>query len=101
MKSIAVALILAFFVAAEGSSCPSNWLNLGDLGCFFFAEGAAKMNWQNAQSYCNSLNRNAHLAEITNAETNSFLTIGAATYSTKQWWIGGSDFLQVRIKLAH
>ena len=99
MKAVSCALFLTLLaVTVNGSSCPSNWLNLGELGCYFFAEEAPILSWTDAQSYCNGLNRNAHLAEITNGETNSRLTIAATNFPTKNWWLGGSDLLQVGIQ---
>ena len=60
------------------------------------------MTWKNARNYCKSKNANADLAEIHNAETNTYLSDialqNAFSYSspTFGYWMGGSDVEEVQ-----
>ena len=80
--------------------CPSGWIDEKGIGCFHF--GRTDMTWKNARNYCKSKNANADLAEIHNAETNTYLSDialqNAFSYSspTFGYWMGGSDVEEVQ-----
>ena len=71
------------------TTCPSGWINKEEIGCFYF--GTTEMTWQEAQNYCKSMNAWADLAEIHNAETDTFIHDTVKEKSAGYWWIGGSD----------
>ena len=53
-------------VSAE---CLEPWIDLGYLGCFYFAEESELLNWYDAQHYCNELNEKDILDAILRAES--------------------------------
>ena len=80
-------------VSAE---CPEPWIDLGYLGCFHFAVESELINWYDAQIYCNELNETAFLAEILDDETQLVLAALADELPDHGWWLGATDFYQVK-----
>ena len=77
--------------------CPSDWNNFGTLGCFKFGDSDIP-DFAEAQAYCNALYTNAYLAEVKDRETQIRLTdLAGAIPNVWFWWLGASDFHQVRI----
>ena len=76
-------------VSAE---CLEPWIDLGYLGCFYFAVDSKPMDWFDAQMYCNDLDENAFLAEIHDEETQLVIAALANELPDNMWWLGGSDF---------
>ena len=74
---------------------PSNWTNLGTFGCYHFGDEAELMSWFEAEMYCNSLARNAHLAEINDIDTQLILNALADDRDNFAWWLGGTDMFEV------
>ena len=74
--------------------CPNGWISFEN-DCFYYAEEAGKMNWSEANDFCNSLD--AYMAEIQNRETQDLLAGHAATLDPKNWWLGASDQDRVSI----
>ena len=75
--------------------CPSGWINKDGIGCFYF--GTTKKSWQDARNHCKSKNVRADLAEIHNAETNTFLHNIIKQKAFNYWWIGASDKAEVTL----
>ena len=95
---ISSALTLLLLGSHKASAaCPEPWIDFGDLGCFYFAVESLPINWYDAQIYCNELNENAFLAEIPNEETQLVLTALADELSVHGWWLGATDFYQVKL----
>lgn len=67
------------------------WIGKIGIGCFYF--GTTAMSLVAASDHCKS--KQAHLAEIHDAETNDFLHNIVQQKSFDYWWIGGSDEAQV------
>ena len=53
------------------------------------------MSWFEAEMYCNSLARNAHLAEINDIDTQLILNALADDRDNFAWWLGGTDMFEV------
>ena len=75
------------------SSCPQNWLDLGENGCFYFAKQANTPTWQKAQNFCNNLGDeiggDVSLAEIHNHKTQEKLAQRGSKINTGfDWWLG-------------
>merc|ERR1711860_130627 len=79
---------------ASSAECPEPWINLEELGCFYFAVESKPLNWYDAQIHCNDLNENAFLAGILNEETQFLLTYVADNMPDNGWWLGATDFYQ-------
>ena len=54
------------------------------------------MNWFDAHMYCNDLDENAFLVEVLDEETQLVIAALANELPDNMWWLGGSDFFQVR-----
>ena len=80
----------------KGAECSEPWIDLGYLGCFHFAVESEFINWYDAQIYCNELNETAFLAEILDNETQLVLTALADELPDHAWWLGATDFYQVK-----
>ena len=78
------------------AECPEPWIDLGYLGCFYFAEDSELCNWYDAQHYCNDLNKNAFLAEILDEETQLVIAALVDELPDHNWWLGATDFYQVK-----
>ena len=101
MMQFKVIIISAFALLLLGgqnasAECPDPWTDLGYLGCFHFAEESEFVNWYAAQHYCNDLDENAFLAEILDEETQLVLTALADELPDIGWWLGATDFYQVK-----
>ena len=101
MMHFKVIIISAFALLLLGgqnasAECPDPWTDLGYLGCFHFAEESECINWYDAQIYCNQLNETAFLAEILDNETQLVLTALADELPDHAWWLGATDFYQVK-----
>ena len=72
-------------------SCPGDWIDLGDYGCFYFAAEAYPMNWKDAQTYCRYMDQRANLAAIPDPTTQAFLAALAEEYEDQAWLIGATD----------
>ena len=95
---ISSALTLLLLGSHKASAeCPEPWIDLGDLGCFYFAVESEFINWYDAQIYCNELNENAFLAEILDDATQLVLAALAGELPVHSWWLGGTDFYQVKL----
>ena len=86
--------MLFFKVDSFGFSCPFSWLNLGQHGCFFFAQGQDSMTWQQADRFCYNLHPNTYLAEIPNQSVQNTLADLAMDQDDGDWWLGGRDYYQ-------
>ena len=64
------------------TNCPSGWHYFELTKSCYQLVNLNKI-WSEAEQFCEL--KNAHLASITNSETNSFLT----TLITEEYWIGG------------
>ena len=95
VSSVLVCLLLKA-LKASSAECSEPWIGLGYLGCFYFAVESQPMNWFDAQMYCNDLDENAFLAEILDEETQLVIAAIANELPDNMWWLGGSDFFQVR-----
>ena len=99
MKFIAIAsLALVYFLLQDhktSAECSEPWIDLGYLGCFYFAVDSKPMDWFDAQMYCNDLDENAFLAEIHDEETQLVIAALANELPDNMWWLGASDFFQV------
>ena len=99
MKFIAiVSLALVYFLLQDhktSAECSEPWIDLGYLGCFYFAVDSKPMDWFDAQMYCNDLDENAFLAEIHDEETQLVIAALANELPDNMWWLGASDFFQV------
>ena len=97
---ISSALTLLLFgvhnTKASSAECPDPWIDLGYLGCFYFAIESEFINWYDAQIYGNALNDTAFLAEILDDETQLVLTALADELPDHAWWLGATDFYQVK-----
>ena len=78
------------------AECPHPWIDLGYLGCFYFALESEFINWYDAKNYCNQLNENAFLAEIRDQETQLVIAALADELPDHAWWLGATDFYQVK-----
>ena len=78
------------------AECPEPWIDLGYLGCFYFAIESEFINWYDAQIYCNELNETAFLAEILEEETQLVLAALADELPDHAWWLGATDFYQIK-----
>ena len=97
--TISSALTLLLLTGHSASAeCPEPWIDLGYLGCFYFAEESEFINWYDAQHYCNELNENAFLAEILDEETQLVIAALADELPNHGWWLGATDFYQVKCK---
>ena len=71
----------------------------GDLGNFFFAYNSETITWNEALDYCEGLNISASyyssLVEVTSSAVQELLIMEAATLPDQDWWLGGSDSLEV------
>ena len=87
-----------FCIYSVVNGCPPDWLNLGFEGCFHFASEVSPygLNYYQSQEYCNSLHRQAFLAEIPNEDTQIILANYANELDDCFWWIGAQDFFQVK-----
>ena len=85
-------LALSALSAGHPTHCPANWNNLGNDGCFYFANEASAMSWADALKFCHELDNHAYLAEVKDAVTNARLAQLSGPYS--QWWLGATDSLQ-------
>ena len=95
--TISSALTLLLLGGHKASAeCLEPWIDLGYLGCFYFAEESELINWYDAQHYCNELNENAFLAEILDEETQLVLAALADELPDHGWWLGATDFYQVK-----
>ena len=95
--TISSALTLLFLGGHNASAeCPDPWIDLGYLGCFYFAEESESINWYDAQIYCNELNETAFLAEILDNETQLVIAALADELPDHAWWLGATDFYQVK-----
>ena len=74
-------------------TCPENWLNLSENGCFYF--GNESLPWFEAQMYCNNLNSEAYLAEVPSESLHLILVALASELPADNWWLGASDFYNV------
>ena len=98
MKFFVIGILLLALAAHKASTeCPENWIDLENLGCFYFATESESINWYDAQVFCNSLNQNAFLAEILFEETQIAISALANELPDGGWWLGGSDFYEVLI----
>ena len=97
-KVIIISALTFVFLGGQNASaeCPDPWTDLGYLGCFHFAEESEFVNWYAAQHYCNDLDENAFLAEILDEETQLVLTALADELPDIGWWLGATDFYQVK-----
>ena len=77
------------------TQCPKGWINAGKYGCFHIARESEHFNWQDAEDYCQSLYKDAHLAEIWNFEVSLLLQCQHELYSVCCWWFGGRDLKKV------
>ena len=96
VSSLALLVLSSRYALAE-SECPEPWIDLGYLGCFYFAVGAPSMTWFDSQLYCNEMNETSFLAEVLDKETQLVLAALAAELPAGYWWLGGSDFYEVFI----
>ena len=90
-------LVLSLFLGtlALASGCPIDWIDLGEFGCYHFASNVSSMSWFEGELHCNSLDRNAHLAEIKDIDTQSFLIILLDEINDRtNWWLGATDLYQ-------
>ena len=79
------------------SNCPEGWTDFGsEHGCFLFAEAPEdqRLNWFEAQVYCNNLYENAYLAEIPDLETQKLLANHADKLADNHWWLGATDIFK-------
>ena len=93
---ISSALTLLLLGHDASAECPEPWIDLGYLGCFYFAEESEFINWYDAQHYCNDLNENAFLAEILDEETQLVIAALVDELPDHNWWLGATDFYQVK-----
>ena len=101
MMQFKVIIISAFALLLVGghnasAECPEPWIDLGYLGCFYFAIESEFINWYDAKNYCNQLNENAFLAEIRDQETQLVIAALADELPDHAWWLGATDFYQVK-----
>ena len=99
LSALAFLLLEDHHASSESAECPKPWIDLGYLGCFHFALESEFINWYDAQIFCNDLNENASLAEILDEETQVVLVALADELPDHGWWLGASDFYQVKIKM--
>ena len=79
-------------------SCPSDWINGGEIGCFHFGIESGPVDWENALLHCVEF-EGASLAEIPNEETQKFLEEEAsANHDEYHFWLGAHDYTAVSIK---
>ena len=71
------------------SRCPPSWVNLGDYGCFHFADYVEPMTWMEGFEFCMNITSGANLAVIPNARTQAFVEILADEHYDQSWLIGG------------
>ena len=97
-KGIVSTLVCLLLKGLKTSSaeCSEPWIDLGYLGCFSFAIESEFINWYDAQIYCNELNETAFLAEILEEETQLVLAALADELPDHAWWLGATDFYQVK-----
>ena len=71
-------------------------------GCFLIATNSSLFSMKEADNYCQSLDKRAHLAEIRTQEIMSFISsqskdlmLSGSIESYNTWWIGGTDLQKV------
>ena len=78
-------------------SCPSDWINGGEIGCFHFGIESGPVDWENALLHCVEF-EGGSLAEIPNEETQKFLEEEAsANHDEYHFWLGAHDYTAVSI----
>ena len=81
VSSIALLVLISHYTLAV-SECPEPWIDLGYLGCFYFAVEAPSMTWFDSQLYCNEIKETSFLAEVLDKETQLVLAALAAELPT-------------------
>lgn len=80
------------FLFAFNLACPDGaFVGLNKSICYDVLVKSTGISWYDAETHCETHN-NGHLASISNAFTNSFITSYLnKTQSNNQYWIGGTS----------
>ena len=72
------------------NSCPHGWIDVGAIGCYYFAREVQSLKYSEALDYCYS--KGGMLAEPTDSlKQATLMTLVKAQGPMKNWWIGATD----------
>ena len=84
--------------------CPSFFMDLGELGCYYLGRRAVKpggLTYKQARLYCQHLHPGAGLAQITSRNV-QYMLMGAMIHNNfiinvkvESWWLGATDLYEV------
>ena len=75
-------------------SCPNDWIDAGQIGCYYIPKRGPALAWHEANSFCKQFVLGAGLAEIHDGMAYNFLK--GSVIIRHDYWLGGNDHKKVK-----